>query len=130
MMARAVRRSTLAACACLMTACAMTQAPPEGEFQGEMCVTTAGQGTNCGPVLARLGSEVAQVQVSDIGYHLFLKKGQLDLVLMHGAMRIDSFSAPYRWRGALLQFSDPDKPVHYQIRFANLPDPVAPTAQP
>lgn len=118
-------RVGLAASALLLTACASTQAPPEGEFQGEMCVTTVGQGVNCGPVSARLSGEVAQVQVSDIGYHLFLKKGQLDLVLMHGAMRIDSFTAAYRWRGALLQFSDPDKPVHYQIRFADQPGPGA-----
>ena len=125
-----MRRVGLAALVFILTACASTQAPPEGDYQGEMCVTTAGQGVNCGPVQARLSGDVAQVQVSDIGYHMFLGKDQLDLVLMHGATRIDSFSATYRWRGALLQFSDPDKPVHYQIRFANLPDSRPSTTPP
>ena len=114
----------------VLTACSTTPPPPEGDYRGEMCVASAGQPANCGPVQLRLTGEVAQVQVSDIGYHLFLRHGQLDLVLMHGAMRIDSFSAPYAWKGPVLRFTDPDKGVRYQIRFAELPNAPMRTAPP
>jgi len=94
-------------------------APEPGRYRAEMCVATGSAAANCGAVqvlLRRLGqAERMQVRVADIVYHLELHAGELDLTLMHGTMQIDGFSAPYAWHGRTLEFSDPDKPVHYRV---------------
>ena len=106
----------------LLSGCALLpQAPPDGRYDGELCVSTAAQPPNCGAVEAWLfnGSGNAQVMVSDIIYRLSLKDGWLDLMLVHGQMPIDRFSAAYRWSGDVLRFTDIDRSVHYSIRFAD-----------
>ena len=95
-------------------------APEPGRYRGEMCVATGPAAANCGAVqvfLSRPGpTQRLQVRVADIVYHVALHRGELDVVLMHGAMQIDGFSARYEWRGRTLEFSDPDKPVRYRVR--------------
>ena len=107
-----------------LSGCAgLSQAPPDGQYDGELCVATSVQPPNCGAVEAWLfnAGGNAQVMVSDIVYRLSLKDGALDLMLVHGQMPIDRFGAAYRWSGDVLRFTDTDRSVHYSIRFA---DPV------
>ena len=107
-----------------LSGCAgLSQAPPDGRYDGELCVATSVQPPNCGAVEAWLfnAGGNAQVMVSDIVYRLSLKDGALDLMLVHGQMPIDRFGAAYRWSGDVLRFTDTDRSVHYSIRFA---DPV------
>ena len=101
-----------------LAGCALAQRVPEdGRYDGEMCVATGSNPPSCGPVEALLSHGVARVRVSDIVYRMFLKDGRLDMVLLHGSMQIDGFSAPYSWQQRVLQFADPDRPVRYRIRF-------------
>ena len=109
-----------------LTGCAQLQgALSDGRYDGELCVATGTQSANCGPAQVWLSNHLVQVRVSDIVYRLFLSDGELDLVLMHGAMQVDAFSAPYTWIRRELQFVDPDKPVHYRIRFGDRAPPPA-----
>jgi hypothetical protein len=55
------------------------------------------------------------VRIADIVYHLQLHSSQLDVVLMHGAMQIDGFVAPYEWAGQALQFDDLEKRTRYEL---------------
>jgi hypothetical protein len=108
----------------LLSGCAgLSQLPRDGLYDGELCVATGAQPPNCGAVLAWLfnGGANAQVLVSDIVYRLALKDGRLDLMLVHGQMPIDRFSAPYRWIGDVLRFTDSERSVHYDIRFSGPP---------
>ena len=88
-----------------------------------MCVATSVQPPNCGAVEAWLfnAGGNAQVIVSDIVYRLSLKEGLLELMLVHGQMPIDRFSALYAWAGQVLRFTDLDRSVHYSIRFFDPP---------
>ena len=108
--------------ALLVAGCAgLSQAPPDGRYEGELCVASAAQPPDCGAVEAWLfnGSGNAQVMVSDIVYRLSLKDGALDLMLVHGQMPVDRFSTSYRWSGDVLRFTDSERSVHYSIRFAD-----------
>ena len=116
----AVRR-TLAFGLLTLVGCAVVAgAPTDGQYDGELCVATGRQPPSCGPAEVKLSKGFAQVQVSDIVYRLSMaKSGRLDMVLMHGTMQIDSFSAPFTWDDRVLRFEDPDKPVYYRIRFGD-----------
>ena len=96
---------------------AASAAPVAGHYGAELCVAQGEQAPNCGPAQARLarGGRM-QVQVSDIVYRLQLHSSQAEVLLMHGSMQIDEFTAPYEWAGSTLRFSDPQKPVHYEVR--------------
>jgi hypothetical protein len=73
---------------------------------------------DCGPVdILLLDSRHANVRISDIVYRLELDRGQIDVILMHGTMQIDGFTARYAWQGKTLNFSDPEKGLQYQIHF-------------
>ena len=119
-----MRKATVLVVSTVLASCAgLSQAPPDGHYDGELCVATASAAPNCGAAEVWLfnGGGNAQVTVSDIVYRLSLKDGALDLMLVHGQMPIDRFSAAYRWSGDVLRFTDLDRSVHYSIRFA---DPV------
>ncbi len=108
--------------ALMLSSCALlSQAPSDGRYDGELCVVSGTAAPNCGAAEVWLfnGSGNAQVLVSDIVYRLSLKEGWLDLMLVHGQMPIDRFSASYRWSGDVLHFTDPERSVHYSIRFAD-----------
>lgn len=110
--------------AAILSACAgLPQPPLDGSYDGELCVANAAQAPHCGPVEAWLfnGGGNAQVLVSDIVYRLSLKDGRLELMLVHGQMPVDRFSAAYRWSGDVLRFTDLERSVHYSIRFSDPP---------
>ncbi len=95
------------------------QLPGDGRYDGELCVATGTEAPRCGAAEVSLSNGRAQVQVSDIVYDLLLEDGRLELKLLHGTMQVDAFNAAYAWSNRFLTFVDPDKPVHYRIRFAN-----------
>ena len=92
--------------------------PAVGRHAAQLCVTTAAAVPSCGPAqvdLRRDGS--ARVRVDDVVYRLQLHSSQVDVVLKHGAMQIDGFTAPYEWKGSALHFVDADKGVRYEVQF-------------
>ena len=105
-------------------------APAAGRYDGHLCVATAtAAAPDCGPARVELrGAGQALVRVSDFLYSLTLQGGQADVVLKHGAMQIDGFTAVYEWkpsgnpngassgRGNSLHFVDADKGVRYEVR--------------
>jgi hypothetical protein len=98
--------------------------PGPGRHPVRLCVQlldAAGE-PNCGPAEAsvRPGNRL-RVQVSDIVYRLELHSSQVDVVLMHGSMQIDGFTAFYDWKGSTLQFIDLDKRTRYEVRFKTAP---------
>ena len=104
----------------LLAACAhVSDWPQSGRHDGEMCVATRSEPPNCGAVELTLYPGLVLVRVSDIVYRLFLRDGQIDLMLMHGNVQIDGFSTSYTWGAEELRFADPGKPVSYRIRRVN-----------
>ena len=93
--------------------------PSAGRYSGELCVATGEAPAQCGPAAVTLRQRAMSVQIADIVYRLALHSSQLDVVLMHGAMQIDGFTANYEWDGPTLVFRDPDKAVSYRIRVAD-----------
>lgn len=100
--------------------------PVPGRYAGRMCVQPLSdpqKPADCGPAEVWVQrSNRAQVRISDIVYRLALSSSQVDVVLMHGRMQIDSFTAVYDWQGATLQFSDRGKGMRYEV---HLGAPVA-----
>jgi len=93
--------------------------PTVGRHAGELCVANASTEPSCGPalvVLRRDGS--ARVRINDLVYRLQLHSSQVEVVLMHGAVQIDEFTVPYAWVGRSLQFTDDQRNVRYEVRFA------------
>lgn len=97
-------------------AAAASAQPAAGRYAGELCVATGEAPPQCGPVAVTVRARGVSLQVADIVYRLALHSSQLDLVLMHGAMQIDGFTANYEWEGSTLVFNDPDKAVRYRVR--------------
>ena len=104
-----------------LAGCALVQlVPSDGSYDGELCVSTGNGAPNCGAAEVSLSKGIARVQVSDMVYHLMLlESGRMDLILMHGAVHVDDFSATYTWEDSFLRFVDADRRVRYRIRFAN-----------
>jgi hypothetical protein len=94
--------------------------PAPGLHPAQLCVQVLevpGE-PNCGPVDARIGrGKRLQLRISDIVYRLELHSSQLDVVLMHGSMQIDGFTAFYEWQGSTLQFLDLEKRTRYEVQF-------------
>ena len=111
--------------AAVLAAGAAHAAPAAGRYDAQLCVTLADQPAACGPAQAQLTGHRLRVRISDIEYRLDLKPkraaGELLAMLMHGAMQIDEFSAPYEWRGNTLQFDDADKRTRYEIQLGERP---------
>ena len=105
----------------LLGAASVQAAPAAGRYEARLCVTLAAQPPNCGPAQAQWSGGRLQLKVNDIEYRLQLQpkreRGQLDVLLMHGTMQIDEFSAPYEWAANNLQFADADKQTRYEVRF-------------
>lgn len=90
--------------------------PASGRYDGRLCVATGEAPAECGAVAITVRSaKDVRVQIADIVYRFALHSSQLDLVLMHGAMQIDGFTANYQWEGRALVFNDPDKAVRYRL---------------
>ena len=97
-------------------------APAVGRYTGRLCVTTAVGAPECGSARVALRTaRKAEVRISDLLYSLTLHSSQVDVVLKHGAMQIDGFTATYEWKGAgpgqTLHFVDAAKGVHYEVQF-------------
>ena len=105
----------------LLCAAGAQAAPAAGSYDARLCVTLAAQAPSCGPAQAQLSRGSLQVKVNDIVYRLKLQptreRGQLDVLLMHGTMQIDEFSAAYEWAANNLQFVDADKQTRYEVQF-------------
>lgn len=90
--------------------------PPRGRHDARFCVTVAEAAPECGPVQVDvLPRRLLRVRVADLVYQLALHSSQLDVVLMHGAMQVDGFVAPYEWSGEALRFDDLDKRTRYEL---------------
>ena len=97
---------------------AAAAAPALGRYDGELCVatrTTAAPSCGAASVELRSGGRV-EVRVADIAYRLTLRSSQLVATTMHGALKIDEFSASYEWAGDVLRFDDAVKAVAYEVR--------------
>ena len=57
------------------------------------------------------------MRIDDVVYRMQLHSSQVEIVLMHGAVQIDEFTAPYAWVGKTLQFVDGAKNARYEVRF-------------
>ncbi len=92
-------------------------APRPGRYAAQLCVTLPAAEPSCGAAeLEWRRAGRARVRISDIVYSLQLKTSQVEVVLLHGAMQIDSFTAIYEWDGDTLRFVDADKNVLYEVR--------------
>jgi hypothetical protein len=95
-------------------------APAPGTYEARLCVTLAAAAPTCGPAQAQWSGSRLQLRVSDIEYRLKLQarreRGRLEMLLMHGTMQIDAFSADYEWAGSGLQFDDADKKTRYEVQ--------------
>jgi hypothetical protein len=93
--------------------------PAVGRHAAQLCVTTtANAAPSCGPAQVDIGQRSdIRVRVDDVVYHLQLHNSQLDVVLMHGSIEIDDFTATYQWSDKALRFDDDERNAHYEIRF-------------
>lgn len=115
-----IRTALFLTLAALAATSARAQSPVPGRYAGELCVATSSARPDCGPVqvtLARGGA--LQIRISDIVYRLQLNSSQVDVVLMHGAMQIDGFTANYEWAGRALSFRDAEKQVAYTLQLSS-----------
>ncbi len=116
--------STLRCCrgclagAALWWACAAVMAAPPaaGRYAAHWCVALPNAEADCGPVQVQWGNGQARVRISDIVYFLRLRTRLVDVVLKHGTMQIDAFTANYEWDDTILRFVDVDKKVRYELR--------------
>lgn len=107
----------LAATILFAAAVSALAAPRPGRYAAQLCVTLPAAEPSCGAAeLEWRRAGRARVRISDIVYSLELKTSQVEVVLLHGAMQIDSFTAIYEWDGDALRFVDADKNVLYEVR--------------
>ncbi len=118
-MSRAPRRFVGWASAVLLfgVTASAAAAPQPGRYAALLCVTLPAAEPSCGAAdLEWRRAGRARVRISDIVYSLQLKTSQVEVVLLHGAMQIDNFTAIYEWDGDTLRFVDVDKNVRYEVR--------------
>jgi hypothetical protein len=96
--------------------------PPAGRYGGQLCVTPSGASEQCGPVALLFQRGTVRVQVSDLAYHLTWRapKTPMRMVLMHGSVQVDEFVTEGQWAKQTLRFKDPDKDVHYEVRWETI----------
>jgi hypothetical protein len=112
----------LALCAIAGATSAAESLPGSGRYDARLCVTLGAAQPSCGP--AELdwqttgGRGRARVAIADLNYRLAVHSSQVEVVLMHGAMQVDEFVAPFEWQGAdTLHFADAQKNARYELRF-------------
>lgn len=93
-------------------------APPKPGFgTGQLCVATLPKAPNCGP--AEIDVEhngKLRMRIDDVVYNLRLNGKLAEVMVMHNAVLIDAFVAPYRWDGTTLHFEDDNRQSVYEIR--------------
>jgi hypothetical protein len=81
-------------------------------------VATAQAAPSCGPAQAQWRSDgELRLQLADLRYLIQLRGQAASVVLMHGSMQVDEFSAPFEWAGPTLQLRDTTRQVLYEVRF-------------
>ena len=93
--------------------------PADGLYAGELCTAVVAGPLNCGAADVFLSKGRAKVGVSDFIYDLELDEGQVEVMLVHGRMLVDVWSASYSWDNPYLRFIDQDRRTFYRVRFAN-----------
>lgn len=110
----------LALCTAAGAVAAAPGPPAPGRYAARLCVqplADAAKPADCGPAeLTVQRGNKARLRISDIVYRLELYSSQVDVVLMHGTMQIDGFTASYDWQGDTLLFSDREKGLRYQVQ--------------
>ena len=100
---------------------ALPRLPAPGLYAGELCTAVVDGPLNCGAAEVFLAGDRAKVRVSDFIYDLALQDGQVEVMLIHGSMLVDVWSAHYSWDRHYLRFIDEERRTFYRVRFA---DPV------
>ncbi len=93
--------------------------PADGLYAGELCTAVVAGPLHCGAADVFLSKGRAKVGVSDFIYDLALEEGQVEVMLVHGRMLVDVWSASYSWDNPYLRFIDQDRRTFYRVRFAN-----------
>ena len=106
-----------AACALAVASAAAAAAPAIGRYDAQLCVSTSAAVPSCGAAEVdwRRASR-ARVRIIDFSYRLQFHSNQVAVVLMHGAMQVDEFVAPFEWVGNTLQFADAARGARYELR--------------
>lgn len=108
--------------------------PVPGRYTARLCVqplSGPAAASNCGPVDALLQrGNKALLRLSDIVYRLELHSSQVEVVLMHGSMQIDGFTAAYDWQGRTLRFDDREKGMAYAVDFSPSTAPASALSPP
>ena len=114
-----IRLTGLIALAVAGAASARAVGPPPGQGQATLCVSTSSRPANCGPAQSDVAADGSiRLRIDDIVYQMRLRSTQVDIVLMHGSVQIDEFTAPFVWSGTTLRFSDDERESRYEVRFA------------
>ena len=107
----------VAACALVAASGAAAAAPAIGRYDAQLCVSVSAAAPSCGAAEVDWQRDSrARVRVSDFSYRLQLHSSQVAVVLMHGAMQVDEFVAPFEWAGNTLQFADAVRGARYELR--------------
>lgn len=107
----------LAAGALGAASAAAAAAPAIGRYDAQLCVSLSAGAPRCGAAEVEWQRDSrARVRVNDISYRLQLHSSQVAVVLMHGAMQVDEFVAPFEWAGTTLQFADAARNARYELR--------------
>ncbi len=108
------------ALAVMLAGCTTLQrVPADGLYVGELCTAVVGGPLNCGAAEVVLSEGRAKVRVSDFIYDLSLEGEQIEILLIHGRVLVDVWSASYSWDHHYLQFIDQERRTFYRVRFAN-----------
>ncbi|MBC7733293.1 MAG: hypothetical protein H7306_15585 [Bacteriovorax sp.] len=101
----------------LGAASAAAAAPAVGRYDAQLCVSLSAAAPSCGAAEVEWQRDSrARVRVNDLSYRLQLHSSQVAVVLMHGAMQVDEFVAPFEWAGTTLQFADAARNARYELR--------------
>ena len=108
------------ALAILLASCSSLQrVPADGVYAGELCTAVAAGPLDCGAAEVLLFKDRAKVRVSDFIYDLSMEEGQIEVLLVHGRMLVDVWSAGYSWDHHYLRFTDLERRTSYRVRFSN-----------
>ena len=96
---------------------ALAAAPAPGRYDAELCVASLSAPASCGAVVVdwQRGAKV-RVVLDDVRYLLQLRRRDVAVVVMHGAVQVDEFLAAYEQTDAALGFIDSARATHYELR--------------
>ena len=117
-------RHAVAAAACVgvgagscLAALAAATPPTPGRYAAQLCVSQPAAPASCGAVVVdwQRGERV-RVVLDDVRYQLELRRREVAVVVMHGAVQVDEFLASYAQTDAALGFIDSARATHYELR--------------